>query len=251
MTDTHLLRHTQRQTVFPQMKFGRLTAIRFAGRDKGGNSLWECECECGRQKTTAACRLSSGKCQSCGCLAAELTRKRSTTHGRSASPEYTNWRQMMQRCYDHNSPNYPYYGQVGIKVCPRWMKFENFFADMGERPSREHTVDRIDTNGDYTPENCRWATQVQQQRNKNSNRILHHNGKSMCIAEWAEETGIHPRSIQARLERGWSDADTLTKPLKNTGANRPSKWTRPEKGKTQDATVQHLMDYLDTRGVEA
>ena len=127
------------------------------------------------------------------------------THGRSCDPIYNVWKLMIARCCDHRRTNYPTYGGRGIKVCDRWRNsFEAFVADMGERPSPKHTVDRIDNNGDYTPQNCRWATIHQQARNRRSNRLGTLNGKTQSIAAWIEELGASRTRTYWRLSHGWT-----------------------------------------------
>jgi len=145
--------------------------------------------------------------RSCGCLA----RQAAKTHGMVRAPEYGVWRNMYQRCTNPNNPQYHNYGGRGIKVCQRWREsFENFYADMGPRPSSQHSIDRINTNGDYTPSNCRWATPVQQSNNKNDNRLITYRGQTRTLSEWARLTGISKSSLSWRLNNGWTVEDALT-----------------------------------------
>ena len=121
---------------------------------------------------------------------------------------------MLTRCNNKNDTRYQWYGGRGITVCDRWSKFENFLADMGERPEKM-TLDRIDTNGNYCPENCRWATNKQQHRNKRSNRLLTHDGETKCVAEWAETVGISQGALASRIDvYGWSVEKALTTPVR-------------------------------------
>jgi len=131
-------------------------------------------------------------------------------HGMVDSLEYKSWSMMKVRCTNKRNAAYPRYGGRGIKICKRWFSFENFFADMGRRPSAKHSLDRIDNNGDYTPNNCRWATAFEQGKNKRNNKIITFNGKSKCISEWEKITGIKRRTIQARLMHGWTVKNALT-----------------------------------------
>jgi len=120
---------------------------------------------------------------------------------------------MIQRCHNQNDSRYSRYGGRGISVCERWRdSFEAFFKDMGRRPSPQHSIDRIDNEKGYSPENCRWASRKEQARNTRESRILTLGGKSMTIAEWAEVTGIPAHTIHSRLSRGQSVTDALTKP---------------------------------------
>ena len=136
-------------------------------------------------------------------------------------PEYQVWKQMRQRCANPQHPKYRLYGARGIIVCPRWQSFKAFWSDMGPCPD-DHTLDRLDNDGNYEPTNCRWATRSQQGRNTRYNRLLTHNGKTMCVADWSEATGITGFTIRSRLRRGWSVERIFTTPVKHrsTAPNR-------------------------------
>lgn len=139
-----------------------------------------------------------------------------------ASPEYQSWSAMMARCLNPKHRAYNRYGGRGIKVCERWLKFENFFADMGVRPD-ELTLDRENSDGDYEPENCKWSTITEQNNNKRTNRILTAGGDSKTVSEWAREKGVSVSSLRSRLNLGWSDHDTLTKPFNLKFASKKAK----------------------------
>lgn len=129
------------------------------------------------------------------------------------STSYAIWKSMRTRCCNKNCAAYKYYGGRGIKICQRWMdSFENFLTDMGERPSMKHTLDRIDNNGDYSMENCRWATQLEQKNNTRKNTFLSFNGKTQTIAYWARELNLSQATISGRHQKGWSDEDCLSTP---------------------------------------
>lgn len=140
----------------------------------------------------------------------EASADRQTTHGMTDSSEYKIWVGMIQRCTNPNHKSYEKYGRRGIKVCDRWRQsFMNFFEDMGPRPSLEHSLDRRDNDSGYQPDNCRWATVDEQARNNSRNRILKFDGKSLCVSDWAYETGIPYSTILGRLDRGCSVEEAL------------------------------------------
>lgn len=144
------------------------------------------------------------------------------THGHFSNgkptPTYYSWASMKQRCLNPNQSNYEDYGARGITVCPRWLSFENFLADMGERPEGT-TLDRIDFERGYSPDNCRWANDALQARNRRRNRILPFQGKALTMSEWSRHTGIGQRTIQKRLNLGWSIEQTLTTPVRKHGTS--------------------------------
>lgn len=143
-----------------------------------------------------------------------------TTHGhrgvvngkRISSPTYAAWRRLNAYCNNKNNIHYADYGGRGITVCERWRRFENFLEDMGVSPGREFSIDRIDNNGGYSKENCRWATYRQQQRNRRSNRLITLNGVTKTCMEWAEDYGIPPSRLYNRLWWGWEPERALTEP---------------------------------------
>jgi len=117
---------------------------------------------------------------------------------------------MLRRCHNPHCDNYANYGGRGITVCERWLTLEQFLEDMGTRPSSEHSIERRDNDGNYEPSNCYWATPKEQARNRRNNRMLTYNGRTLCVAEWAEELGIVPNRIHNRLQLGWSDEKIIT-----------------------------------------
>ena len=194
--------------------FGRWLVVDRAGAE----FAWNCICACGTRRKVFTSALKGGYSKSCGCLTREVASVRAKTmnrtHGKSSTPVYRVYRSMLDRCNNANTPNFSEYGGRGIKVCDRWAKdFAAFSADMGPRPDG-CSIDRVDNDKGYEPGNCRWATRKEQNRNTRRNKVLDHNGKSLCIAEWAEVTGIHEAIIRQRLTLGWTVERVLTEPAK-------------------------------------
>ena len=184
------------------MKSGYLTAIEYAGTD-GKHSLWRIRCDCGKEFIMPAGEFTRGKQRSCGCMKSALISGARSTHGRSNHPLYHVWRSMKERCTRPTAQAWANYGGRGIKVCDRWLhSFEAFWADMYPSYQPGLTLDRIDTNGDYSPENCRWATSKEQNRNKRSSRIIATPWGRMTVAEAAEMSGIGTTTLLYRLDHG-------------------------------------------------
>lgn len=196
-------------------RFGRLVVIRREGykrRGKVNKVAWLCECDCGTRKVIVGEDLRTGITKGCGCLESKNRlelRERSKTHGMTGSDEYKIWAGMIQRCVNPKRDRYASYGGRGIKVCERWRSFENFIADMGRRPGLEYTLDRVDTNGDYEPGNCRWATRVEQMSNTTRSRYVEYGGKLYTVAQLARLTGMKPRTLYSRLDKGMAVEDAI------------------------------------------
>jgi len=190
-------------------KFGRLLVIGLFEKTSHGNR-WLCLCDCGNQKVVGVGHLRSGDTKSCGCYNSEESRKRRLTHGyapmsRNGGPirEYRIWRGMKRRCYDHKQPGYKFYGGRGIKVCDKWLDdFSAFYSDMGPSPSKKHSLDRFpNVDGDYGPDNCRWATPKQQGENKRNARIIECDGVSMRLEEWANKLNVPYKTLWSFLKK--------------------------------------------------
>lgn len=194
-------------------RFGRLTVIASASSTREPSGIarrrWECRCECGSTILVRTSDLTGGHTQSCG--AHWRYNGASRGHGMSLSPTWNTWEGMLKRCYRPSNASYRRYGARGITVCERWRQFENFFADMGVRPEGKE-LDRIDTNGNYEPGNCRWVTRAENSRNRCDTRMISALGKTQCLTDWARELGIHVSSLSARLDRGWSPERAVTVP---------------------------------------
>lgn len=190
--------------------FGLLTVLRPDGRINGGGWKWLCLCQCGSEKSILSNNLRKGATRSCGCGIGRAANKRHTTHGMSRTPLYTRWRSMLDRCTNKNHRHYGNYGGRGITVCDRWLKFESFRDDMANTFSPYLELDRIDVNGPYRPDNCRWVNKHIQSRNKRNNVILDFAGRKMTMTDWGVLLGIKPNTIVTRLRRGWPVERSLT-----------------------------------------
>lgn len=200
-------------------RFGRLVVLRRDG-SYNGKTLWIARCDCGVEATVPSDRLRGRKTRSCGCLSREMTEKgrRHFIHGMTGTGLYRIWSGMISRCMNPKSEGYRKYGARGIVVHPPWRVFVNFMRYviryLGERPSVEYSIDRIDNDGGYVPGNIRWATISMQQRNKRTNRMLTVRGRTMCITDWAKESGIERTTITQRLRRGWSVEEAVDAALR-------------------------------------
>ncbi len=192
------------------LRYGRLVCIKYLG-----NRRWLCRCDCGIEKSINSVHLVDGHTQSCGCLNKELTiqrnksqenrlrtQKEKTTHGMSHSTEFRIWANMLDRCHRPNNKSFKDYGGRGITICDSWSNsFEAFYQDMGQRPSSNHSLDRIDNSLGYSLENCRWATRLEQANNKRNNRMIIFGDKTLSLAHWAREIGISHSRLFRRIER--------------------------------------------------
>lgn len=199
--------------------FGRLTVLSFHGISTSGGVIWLCRCECGVEKPIKSAALmpteKGRRTLSCGCYNRECGSAIRTKHGMSFSITYSSWGAMIKRCNDPGDPGYPAYGGAGIIVCDRWRGehgFENFHADMGERPSKKYSIDRYpDQGGNYEKDNCRWATVQEQAWNRRSTRMITFGDETLPIVEWARRIGIAPTTLTVRLRKGWPLEEALSK----------------------------------------
>lgn len=183
-------------------RFGRLLVIARAGLNSRNQAIWTCRCDCGAMMSAITAALKNGNTKSCGCLnreaCASRVRARQITHGHAArgkkSPEFRSWTSMRLRCRYAGNPGFKHYGGRGITVCERWLKFENFLADMGPKP-KGLTLERINNDRGYEPNNCRWATVAEQNRNTSRNNFIEANGERLCITDWAAKLGVTRATI--------------------------------------------------------
>ena len=209
------------------LRFGRLIVLRDVATPGARKRLLECRCDCGEMAVVALSNMTTGHTKSCGCLNVEGTIRRSRTHGFSDTATHRVWMSMRDRCGNPKNKRFAGYGGRGIVVCERWQKFENFRADMGERPDGM-TLDRFPNNdGNYEPGNCRWATWSEQAQNKRNNLMIEIDGQTKCLAGWSRILGVNAGVVQRRISRGWPRDKALLEPKKSQRAKRVS--FRPRK----------------------
>jgi hypothetical protein len=198
------------------LKFGRWLVLGTATTKPNGHHYWRCQCECGVIREVYHCSLTRDLSHSCGCYQSDKAAIMRYEHGYSCrnhrNPTYTTWASMKGRCLNPNDGSYPRYGGRGITVCDRWRdSFEAFLADMGERPTHHHSLERIDNDGPYAPGNCRWATKVEQARNRRSSHLVTFNGETKTMAEWADATGLSQHLVERRLNaQSWTPERTFS-----------------------------------------
>jgi len=201
-------------------RFGRLVATGFAGTGKSGHKFWNCQCDCGNASVVGATWLTSGNTRSCGCALREAR----TTHGASKSSEYRIWASMLQRCSNPRNPAFSFNGGKGITVCQAWRdSYEAFIRDVGPRPGRKYSLDRIDPLGNYEPDNVRWALEDVQASNTTKTRYVTAFGIRRPVAEWAKRSNLGINTIISRLAAKWTPEDAVSKPsARNRGGEKPA-----------------------------
>jgi hypothetical protein len=191
--------------------FGRLKVVSFSHKDKYYKKYWNCLCKCGNRTTVIERCLLTGETKSCGCLMNESRRNNRRTHGLSGTKLYFVWRSMLIRCEYEKGKSYKDYGGRGIKVCREWHEPTVFFQWANANGYKEGLeIDRINTNGDYCPENCRFISRNENARNKRNTHSITVNGETKTLSEWARELGCGPNVIAMRLSIGWSPAKAVT-----------------------------------------
>ena len=192
------------------MKFGRWTVVRQGSERR----KWLCRCTCGNTREVFSPTLINGQSQSCGCRNKEIVGDLFRTHGKTGTLLYRRWKNMRNRCNNPNNPSYKHYGGRGINVCRRWDDFETFLADMGTRPPGTE-IDRRNNEGNYEPDNCRWASHKEQSENMRRNHIIEFDGKSLTLSQWSAITGIAQSTLRARLSKfHWPIIDALNTPVR-------------------------------------
>lgn len=187
-------------------RFGKLTVLFFSHISENQGAFWDCKCDCGNIKSISGINLRKGKTKSCGCIQKEWAKNHAidsfTTHGQSKSGTYQSWKSMLDRCNNNDVDHVRLYKSKGITVCERWYSFENFYADMGDRPAGK-SIDRIDRRGNYEPSNCKWSTQTEQIRNRSTTVMVTVDGKTLPLYDWQDISGVNGFTIKARLKMGW------------------------------------------------
>lgn len=189
-------------------RFGKLAVIKRANTKKR-NVHWVCRCECGNETIVNGDNLRRGLSKSCGCFKYE---SRNATHHLSKTPIYRSWANMKKRCNDTNDENY---GGRGITYCDKWETFDGFFEDMGSTYKEGLTIDRIDVNGNYCKENCRWADNKEQANNKRNNHIVEYNGERLTLVQFCVKYNVNYKTVSAKLIKGYTPEQALlttTKP---------------------------------------
>ena len=205
-------------------EYGRLTVLSFDGVRKG-HYYWKCVCECGNEVVVDGGMLRSGNTKSCGCYQRERTSSANKTHGDTGERLFGIWMGMKDRCYNANCPGYRYYGGKGVTVFDGWRydypafkswSYANGYAD-------SLTIDRIDVNGSYCPDNCRWITLKEQQNNKTVNHLVIYHGKSRTVSEWSDIVGIDYKTLYQRLFKyHWDVESAFTKPVRHSNRRKES-----------------------------
>lgn len=170
----------------------KIACLLILGTEKKGKCWYlKYRCDCGKIGAANASNIKRGLTRSCGCMQISTSVQKRTKHGRCETSEYRAWRKMKERCYDPKNVRYEHYMKKGIIVCDHWLhSFENFFADMGERPSANHSIGRIHNDKNYEPSNCEWQTREQQANNMSNNRFETYNGETLTVAQWARRFDI-------------------------------------------------------------
>lgn len=197
-------------------RFGKWTANRRSETKLYKNhTAYECRCDCGTERLVSVNLLLKGHTASCGCAGIAAAALKNTRHGLYQHPLQTTWRGMKERCYNPKKAAYPRYGGRGIKVCERWLNLENFIADNEVLALPGLTLDREDNDKDYSPENCRWVSQLIQANNRSDCVNLEFRGRTQTVSEWARELGMFEHTLRKRIQDSkWSVEDALTIPVR-------------------------------------
>lgn len=197
-------------------RFGRLVVLKRVANDSHGTAMWLCRCDCGNEKEIRGISLRSGLTLSCGCYHKDKLSETRTTHGESKNRIYTEWQKMKSRCYNPNNKYFSYYGGRGICICDEWLNSFESFRDWSLQNGYSDilTIDRIDSNGNYEPLNCRWVSRKVQQNNTRRTRLYTIGNETKSIAGWCEVYNVPHERVRVRLNKGWDIQSALTIPPK-------------------------------------
>lgn len=194
-------------------RYGKLTVVRFSDV-VNGTGTWLCKCDCGNEIISKGWLLKKGAIKSCGCYRRDLGKHKNRTHGLSNFRPYYVWKDMKRRCYDKTRPEYKNYGGRGIKICTEWLNSVEKFCEWARKSGYKKglTIERVNNNMDYCPENCKWVSMKEQLNNNRRNNFLKINGITKTISQWSQKTGIKYDTLWSRVNKGYSDVD-LIKPV--------------------------------------
>lgn len=226
-------------------RFGQLTVIKFDHKDYKRQQFWLCKCDCGKESVVMGHNLKSGGTKSCGCSFSTSPKRGGLKHGMTHTPEFKAWQNAIERCINPTHQAFFNYGMRGISVCERWLhSFENFFADMGLRPSPKHELDRYpDNDGNYEPTNCRWATRKESSGNRRSNHWIDYDGKKMILADWEIELGLRKGCLNQYIRKGrYSGQEAIGYYLKREGGNPTRKLVESDVVKIRERISQGILE---------
>lgn len=199
-------------------RFGHVTVLKRTPNPYKSQTgaAWMCECDCGKTFVATSANLRSGRYKSCGCESRKEAKERFTTHGMSKTRLYHIWAGMKKRCYNKQDKSYGCYGGHGITVCDAWREDFQSFADWAKESGYNDklTIDRINSRGNYEPDNCRWASRLTQSNNTRRNHELTFKGKTQSVARWADEVGLNYHTLESRINFGWPVERALTAPAR-------------------------------------
>ena len=258
-------------------KFGRWLVVEECGRNKYKNVLWKCVCDCGNEKIISTPNLTRGKSKSCGCYSKEMASKKFSTHGLRHTQLYRVWAGIKDRTNPNNHNCKDNYRKLSVQMCEEWrndfMAFYNWSIENGyveeKLPSGRNklTIDRIDTNGNYCPENCRWATNKEQMNNQTTNKLITYNGETKTLSQWCDTLGLQYSCTNNRLFNGWDIERAFTESsdrknyyeykgellninqiVERTGLTRTNVWNRITRGWTIERIMEQPARKINKKG---
>ena len=195
-------------------RYGQVIAIEYMGK-RNNKTYWKCKCDCGKVFVTSGQCLSNGHTKSCGCFKSKWISESHSIHGETEGRLHKIWSNMKSRCYNPKRPDYSYYGGKGIKVCKEWLDSYIVFREwaLNNGYKEDLTIDRIDSDKDYSPDNCRWANRLEQCLNQKRTRRFTYKGETKTASEWSVIYGVPSRALRGRMDKGWNMEDALLTPV--------------------------------------